>query len=92
MLKLPIYLRGSSYYLHTRVDGKQVKWSLCTSDRLTAMIRACQLSNTARMPSSKLPASLFNIDPETIRKYEIDFSRGILKSDGLEPRPVCWRL
>jgi integrase len=84
MLKLPIYLRGSSYYLHTRVNGKQVKRSLGTSDQLTAMIRACQLLNSSRMDNSKLPASLFNIDPDRVRKYEIDLSRGVLKSDGVE--------
>lgn len=84
MLKLPIYLRGSSYYLHTRVNGKQVKRSLGTSDQLTAMIRACQLLNSTRMDNSKLPASLFNLDPDTVKKYEIDLSRGVLKSDGVE--------
>lgn len=84
MLKLPIYLRGSSYYLHTRINGKQVKRSLGTSDRLTAMIRACQLLNSSRMDNSKLPASLFNIDPDNARKYEIDLSKGVLRSDGPE--------
>ncbi len=31
MLNLPIYLLGSSYYLHTRIAGRQVKRSLRTS-------------------------------------------------------------
>jgi len=84
MLKLPIYLRNSSYYLHTRINGKQVKRSLGTSDKLTAMIRACQLLNSTRMDNSKLPASLFNLEPDTVKRYEIDLSRGILKSDGVE--------
>jgi integrase len=84
MLKLPVYLRGSSYYFHTRINGKQVKRSLGTSDRLTAMIRACQLLNTSRVDNSKLPANLFNIDPDQVRRFEIDLSKGILKSDGAE--------
>lgn len=84
MLKLPIYLRGSSYYLHTRINGKQVKRSLSTSDRLTAIIRACQLLNSARMDNSKLPASLFNIDTDNVKRYEIDLSKGVLKSDSPE--------
>ena len=33
MLNLPVYLRGSTYYLHTRVYGKQAKRSLGTSDK-----------------------------------------------------------
>lgn len=32
MLGLPIYLLGSSYCLHTRIDGKPVKRFLRTSD------------------------------------------------------------
>lgn len=74
MLKLPIYLRNSSYYLHTRINGKQVKRSLNTSDRLTAIIRASQLLQNARMPS----------DSSHIKKFEIDLSRGLLKADGPE--------
>ena len=31
MLNLPIYLLGSSYYLHTRIAGKQFNRSLRTS-------------------------------------------------------------
>lgn len=73
MLKLPIYLRGNSYYLHTRINGKQVKRSLCTSDRLTAIIRASQLLQSAQMSK-----------PSNIRTFEIDLSRGILKADGPE--------
>lgn len=74
MLKLPIYLRNSSYYLHTRINGKQVKRSLNTSDRLTAIIRASQLLQNARMPSDSSP----------IKKFELDLSRGIAKADGAE--------
>lgn len=71
MLKLPIYLRNSSYYLHTRINGKQVKRSLNTSDQLTAIMRASQLLQSARMPS----------DSSHIKTFEIDLSRGLLKAD-----------
>jgi integrase len=70
MLNLPVYLRGSTYYLHTRVYGKQVKRSLGTSDKKTAMILAGQF--------------LSALVPMTLKKYEIDIGRGILKSDGPE--------
>ena len=70
MLNLPVYLRGSTYYLHTRVLGRQVKKSLGTSDKKTAMIIAGHF--------------LLNIIPMTIRKYEIDLQRGVLKSDGAD--------
>ena len=70
MLNLPVYLRGSTYYLHTRVLGRQVKKSLGTSDKKTAMIIAGHL--------------LLNIVPMTIKKYEIDLQRGVFKSDGAD--------
>ena len=68
MLKLPVYLRGSSYYLHLRVHGKQFKKSLKTGDRKTAILLAVR--------------HLSDILPMTIRKFEIDIGRGIYKSDG----------
>lgn len=37
MLNLPMYFLGSSYYLHTRIDGKQVKRSLRTSYQRVAI-------------------------------------------------------
>ena len=68
MLNLPVYLRGNTYYLHTRVYGRQVKKSLGTSDRKAAMILAGRF--------------LAELVPMTIRKYEIDIQKGIYKSDG----------
>lgn len=82
MLTLPVYLRGNIYYFHTRINGKQVKRSLNTSDRFTAMMRACKLLYGIKMDNSKLPIDLFNIDPDSVRKFEIDLSRGILRADG----------
>ena len=68
MLRLPVYLRGSTYYLHLRVHGKQVKKSLKTGDRKTAMLLAVRY--------------LSDILPMTFKKLEIDIGRGIFKSDG----------
>lgn len=69
MLGLPIYLRGSSYYLHTRIHGLQVKRSLKTSDKLTAILRASKIIEALGVG---------------IKKYEIDIGRGIFKADGPE--------
>ncbi|KJA09480.1 hypothetical protein RP29_16050 [Acidovorax temperans] len=67
MLGLPIYLLGSSYYLHTRIGGKQVKRSLRTSYQRVAIIRAITLLDS--LMRKDLP-----------QKYELDLSRGILKA------------
>lgn len=68
MLSLPIYLLGSSYYLHTRIGGKQVKKSLGTAYKRVAIMRAVALLNCLTMQK----------DPP--QKYELDLSRGILKA------------
>lgn len=73
-LPLPIYLLGSSYYLHTRINGKQVKRSLRTSYQRVAIIRAIALLNGLSM--HKKP------DLSNLSTYELDLSRGILKADG----------
>ena len=70
MLRLPVYLRGNTYYLHTRIGGRQVKKSLRTSDRKTAIILASQL--------------LSQWTAMTIKKFEIDLRNGVYKSDGPE--------
>ena len=75
-LPLPIYLLGSSYYLHTRINGKQVKRSLKTSYKRVAIIRAIALLNGLTM--FKKP------DLSNLSTYELDLSRGILKADGDE--------
>ncbi|WP_433853541.1 hypothetical protein [Stenotrophomonas nitritireducens] len=71
MLGLPIYLIGSTYYLHTRIEGRQVKRSLRTSYQRVAIIRAINLMDS--LMRKDLPP-----------KYEIDVSRGIFKADGAE--------
>lgn len=71
MLGLPVYFLGSSYYLHTRINGKQVKRSLRTSYQRVAIIRAITLLDS--LMRKDLPP-----------KYELDASRGIFKADGPE--------
>ena len=70
---IPVYLRGSSYYLHTRVGGKQFKRTLKTSNKSLAIIRA-----------SKILGALMEIDLAGLRKFEINLKEGILKADGAE--------
>ncbi|CAM3699795.1 site-specific integrase [Paracidovorax anthurii] len=74
MLNLPIYLLGSSYYLHTRINGQQVKRSLRTSYKRVAIIRAIALLNTMH----KKP------DLSELSPYEMDVSKGIFKAEGDE--------
>lgn len=74
MLNLPVYLRENTYYLHTRISGKQFKRSLHTSDKLTAMIRASKL----------LEAVAMAIDLNKVKKYELDLSKGIARADSAE--------
>jgi len=69
-LSLPIYLLGSSYYIHTRIGGKQLKRSLRTAYKREAIIKAISL--------------LHSMTKDLPQKYELDLSRGILKSDGPE--------
>ena len=72
MLNLPVYRRGSVFYLHTRVEGKQFKRSLGTADKATAIIRATRLLEALKM----------TIDLSNIRKYHVDLGRGIVQADG----------
>ncbi|MBN9367531.1 MAG: hypothetical protein J0H59_10905 [Comamonadaceae bacterium] len=74
MLGLPLYLRGTTYYLHTRIAGKQVKRSLDTGHRRVAILRAIALLNDLHMSQRSTPPS----------KYEIDIARGIFKASGAE--------
>lgn len=81
MLSLPVYLRSGTYYLHTRINGQQVKRSLRTGDPLLAKLRAVQLLGVLDMHRPKV--SDFAL-PETLKKYEIDLATGKLKADGPE--------
>ncbi|WP_316685584.1 phage integrase SAM-like domain-containing protein [Ralstonia mannitolilytica] len=72
MLNLPVYLRGTTWYIHTRVSGRQFKRSLHTSNKQEAMIKALSLIKLIAMSDNK------------IRKYELDEARGIAKADDPE--------
>lgn len=74
VLNLPVYLRGTTYYLHTRVAGRQVKRSLNTGDKALARLRALEL----------LKALSMAIDKSKIRAYEMDLQRGVFKAEGPE--------
>lgn len=80
--QLPIYLRGRVYTLHTRVHGKQVKRSLHTRNQLVATIRAVRLLETLVMPIPDLQTALQGA--KNGKRYELDLSRGIAKSEGHE--------
>lgn len=84
MLGLPIYIRDGTYYLHTRIDGKQVKKSLGTSYKRLAILRAVTLLNSLRMNKKPTIGDFSHLftDGTTAPAYEIDLSRGILKADG----------
>ncbi len=75
MLNLPIYLLGSSYYIHTRINGQQVKRSLRTAYRREAIIRAISLLNDLHMP--------------TPQKYELDLTNSVLKADRAKGERRC---
>ena len=70
---IPVYLRGSSYYLRTRVNGVQFKRSLQTNNKAIAIMRA-----------SRLMEAFVKIDLSGIRTYEIDLKNGVLKSEGVD--------
>lgn len=82
MLSLPIYLRGSSYYLHTRIGSKQFKRSLGTSDEKLAIIRATRIYEIVM--AKQLEGDLLSLNLDKVRKFEIDLSKGVLRADGPE--------
>lgn len=69
MLSLPIYLRSGTYYLHTRVNGKQFKRSLGTGYKKEAILRAIALLNSLEMN-------------KPFHTYKIDIGKGLLETDG----------
>ena len=48
-LSLPVYFRGRTFVLHTRINGRQFKRSLKTADPRVATLRAIQLLRAAQM-------------------------------------------
>lgn len=75
-LNLPIYPRPETgiYYLHTSLRGKQVKKSLGTKSRAEAIIRALPLFLAIVQQRHQM----------TIKKYQIDISKGIFQADSPE--------
>ena len=84
MLSLPIYLRGSSFYLHTRIGTKQFKRSLCTNDEKLAIIRATRIYEIIMAKQLEGDLLSLNLDPDRIKRFEIDLSKGVLRADGPE--------
>lgn len=78
MLTLPIYMRNSTFYLHTRVQGKQFKRSLHTNSKQIAIIRASQLLEQLSVMAQ------FPFDPNKLKNYEIDLAKGVIKADSPE--------
>ena len=78
----PVYLRGKTYYLHTRFNGHQVKRSLRTSNRRIAIIRAAEILKDALMPHDD-EKQLLN-DFANLSRYELDLAKGVMKADGAE--------
>ena len=73
MLNLPVYARTGLYYFHARVGGKQIKWSLATSNKTLTIIKA-----------SKYMEAIMKCDLSGIRAYEIDLRNGLLRSEGAD--------
>lgn len=68
MVSLPVYKRGSVYYLHTRdSQGKQIKISLRTPFIQEARAKAIEI-----------------LGDVMIKKFEVDISAGRFKTDGTE--------
>ncbi len=82
LLALPIYCRRGIYYLHTRINGVQVKRSLHTSDAFTAKLRALEWLKVVAMATNKPKLTDFNFSD--VNRYEIDIAAGRYKADGDE--------
>ncbi|TDS70817.1 tyrosine-type recombinase/integrase [Comamonas sp. JUb58] len=82
MLALPIYLRGGSYYLHTRVGGRQFKKSLGTGYKKLAILRAIQLLNSVAVMTQKPTLKDF---PQVLtaqgKEYKLNVERGVIEAD-----------
>ncbi len=82
VLSLPIYRRGHTFYLHTRIGGRQIKKSLDTSKRKVAIMRAVNL--LGQLMAKQAPFDINSIDLGDTKSFEVDISRGVFKSDGPE--------
>jgi integrase len=82
-IRLPIYVLGRTYVLHTRINGRQFKRSLKTADPRLAKLRAVQLLGAAYMsvfPRFSKPSG--SIPDHEWRRFEMDAKTGVFKTDG----------
>lgn len=82
MLNLPIYLRGNTYYLHTRIGQKQFKRSLDTGKKKVAIMRGINLLGQLMAKQPNLDIN--SIDLGDTKSFEMDLERGVFKSDSAE--------
>lgn len=81
-MKLPVYCRSGVYYLHTRINRKQIKISLKTRDRDVAMLRALAIYQNLLM--SKAPPSIdevlqnFENNGKTLEIGSIELPSGVV--------------
>lgn len=80
VLNLPIYLRGNTYYLHTRVGKQQIKRSLYTGKQKVAIMRAINILGLlmAKQPN----IDIFSLDFDNARTYKLDLPNGVMESSG----------
>jgi integrase len=78
VLSLPIYKRSNTFYLHTRIGGKQFKKSLKTSNPEAAKLLALRFLELIYMSKPKL--SDFNFGDE-LKKYEIEMGGVRIKAN-----------
>lgn len=84
-LSLPIYFLGRTYVLHTRIQGRQFKRRLKTSDPRVAEMRAIQLLGAAHMTLiPKFSSSSDAISERDWRAFELDVKNGVFKTDGTD--------
>ena len=85
-LSLPVYFRGRTFVLHTRINGRHFKRSLKTADPRVATLRAIQLLRAAQMAiKGDIPdLSEFDLDPAKLRKYKVNPSTGAMETDGTQ--------
>lgn len=82
-IRLPIYLRGHTYVLHTRIAGRQFKRSLKTSDPRIAKLRAIEILGAACMTFfPRLSKPFSSIPDQEWRRFEMDAKSGLFKTDG----------
>lgn len=73
MLTLPIYPRNGTYYLHTRIAGRQIKRSLATKDKTQAILVGLEL---LKRLYKALNAAGGGMDKDKLKKLDIAFPTG----------------